>query len=75
MHDLEAATAVAQSHLLPFASGGFTEVTPGEREFEFGGTAGDCDRISWAWPVEGEPNRIRLPVRAGYLTYGSIVCN
>jgi len=73
--DLEATTARGQGNLLPLILGGFTEVTPGEQEFEFGGTAGDCDRISWAWPVKNEPNRIRVPVRAGYLTYGSIVCD
>jgi len=73
--DLEATTAVVAGHLLPLAEGGFTEVTPGEQQFELGGTAGDCTRPSWGWPVEGAPNRIRVPVRDGYITYGSVICD
>lgn len=74
--DLEAATAVESSWLLPLGAGGFTEVAPGaagEQQFEFGGTAGNC-RPSWAWPGDG-PNRIRVPVREGYRTYASMICN
>ena len=50
--------------------GGFVEVSPGEHEVEFGGTASDCKR-SFGWPST-EANRIRLPVEAGYITYGSM---
>jgi hypothetical protein len=73
--DLEATTRIASGWALPVSEGGFTEVAPGEQQFEFGGTAVDCPRLSWAWPVENEPRRIRVPVRAGYMTYGSIVCD
>jgi hypothetical protein len=57
----------------PLAEGGFTAVTPGVHQFEFGGEAGDCLHASWAWPGDA-PNRIRIPVVAGYTTYGSIRC-
>jgi len=40
--DLEATTAVIGQRSLPFGEGGFTEVTPGEQQFEFGGTVDDC---------------------------------
>ena len=70
--DLEATTAVDESWLLPLAEGGFAEVTPGEQQFEYGGTAGDCE-ASWAWPGD-TPNTIRVPVREGYRTYGSMIC-
>lgn len=73
--DLEATTAIPTGHLLPLSEGGFTEVTPGEQQFELGGTAGDCTRPSWGWPVDGAPNRIRVPVRDGYITYGSVICD
>ncbi|MFW2387900.1 MAG: hypothetical protein ACN4G0_06170 [Polyangiales bacterium] len=53
-----------------FGRGGFVEVSPGEQEIEFGGTASDCRR-SFGWPADA-PNRIRLPVEAGYITYGSM---
>ena len=71
--DLEATTAHQNSWLLPLGAGGFTEVTPGERQFEFGGTAVNCGP-SWAWPGDG-PNQIRVPVRDGYRTYGSMACD
>jgi len=71
--DLDATTSVVDSHLLPLGSGGFTEVTSGVQQFEFGGTAGDC-RTTWAWPGDA-PNRIRVPVREGYRTYGSMRCD
>jgi hypothetical protein len=75
--DLEATTYFPGTDGLPLSQGGFTEVKaiPGEQQFEFGGTAGDCHCASWAWPVEGAPNRIRVPVREGYRTYGSMVCD
>jgi hypothetical protein len=70
--DLEAGTAVAVDWLLPLGAGGFTQVTPGVQQFEFGGTAGNC-QASWAWPGD-TPNTIRVPVREGYRTYGSMIC-
>jgi len=58
----------------PLGEGGFTEVTPGVHQFEFAGTAGDCTHASWAWPGDA-PNRIRIPVLEGYITYGSMRCD
>ena len=58
----------------PLAEGGFTEVTPGVQQFEFAGTAGHCTHASWAWPGDA-PNRIRIPVLEGYITYGSMRCD
>ena len=72
--DPEATTGFSGLWNYPLAEGGFTEVTPGEQQFEFGGTAGDCS-VSWGWPVDGAPNRIRVPVLEGYATYGSMVCD
>lgn len=69
---LEAGTAVEMNWLLPLGAGGFTEVTPEEQQFEFGGTAGDCV-ASWSWPGD-TANTIRVPVREGYRTYGSVIC-
>ncbi len=73
--DLEATTSFPRPWDFPLAEGGFAEVTPGERQFELGGTAGDCNVVSWGWPVDGTPNRIRVPVLEGYATYGSMVCD
>lgn len=70
--ELDATTEKRQSYLLPLAEGGFLEVTPGTQQFEFGGTAGDCTP-SWGWTGDA-PNRIRVPVRSGYVTYGSMKC-
>jgi hypothetical protein len=70
--DLDAGTAVETDWYLPLGAGGFTEVTPGVQQFEFGGTAGDCV-ASWAWPGD-TANTIRVPVREGYRTYGSMIC-
>ncbi|MGB5314357.1 MAG: hypothetical protein WBN38_19955 [Polyangiales bacterium] len=58
----------------PLAEGGFAEVTPGVQQFEFAGTAGVCTHASWAWPGDA-PNRIRVPVLDGYITYGSMRCD
>jgi hypothetical protein len=69
---LDAGTEVALDWNLPLGAGGFTEVTPGEQRFEFGGTAGNCV-ASWAWPGD-TANTIRVPVREGYRTYGSMIC-
>lgn len=58
----------------PLGEGGFIEVTAGARQFELTGNAGDCPHESWAWPGDG-PNRIRVPVIDGYITYGSMRCD
>jgi len=71
--DLEATPSVLGATQHPLAEGGFTEVIPGEQQFEFGGTGGDCSRLSFGWPGD-TPNTIRLPVRDGYITYGSMGC-
>ncbi|MCZ6805780.1 MAG: hypothetical protein O7F08_02410 [Deltaproteobacteria bacterium] len=71
--DLEATTATTSTARLPLAQGGFTEVAPGEQQFEFGGTRSNCV-ASWAWPGDA-PNTIRIPVRDGFISYGSIVCD
>jgi len=70
--DLEAGTEVAENWLLPLGAGGFTEVTPGVQQFEFGAPGRICE-ASWAWPGD-TPNTIRVPVRDGYRTYGSMIC-
>jgi hypothetical protein len=62
--DLEATTEVG------FA--GFVGIAPGEFQIEFGGWAQVC-AAELAWPANA-PNRIRFPVRAGYLTYVSVRC-
>jgi hypothetical protein len=55
-----------------YGQGGFVEVSPGEHQVEFGGTARSCVP-SGAWPdVE---NSIRIPVREGYLTIASVRCS
>jgi hypothetical protein len=72
--DLEATTAAISADLLPFGMGGFTEVNPGERQFAFGGTVDDCSLVSWGWPGD-TPNTIGVPVREGFMTYGSMACD
>jgi hypothetical protein len=54
-------------------AGGFLGVTPGERKIELGGTAQGCIPIL-GWPSD-EPNRIRFPVREGYLTVVTVRCS
>lgn len=53
--------------------GGFLEVSPGEHQVEFGGTATNCTP-SIAWPGDAA-NRIKVPVRVGYVSYGSMDCD
>jgi hypothetical protein len=55
------------------ARGGFVEVAPGVHEAEYGGTATDCV-VGIGWPSAGA-NRIRVPVRDGYLSFGSMSCD
>jgi hypothetical protein len=71
--NLEATTSAPSPNLLPLGQGGFTKVAQGEQQFELGGTVGDCSDVSLGWPGD-TPNRIRVPVRDGYTTYGSMVC-
>jgi hypothetical protein len=63
-------TATASS-----GDGGFIEVPvpPGEYQVEFGGTATNCVP-SIAWPGDAA-NRIKVPVRAGYFSYGFMTCD
>jgi len=72
--DLDATTGPEEAHLLPLHSGGFTEVARGVHEFDLGGPAGNCPRPSWAWPG-GAPNRVRVPVLDGHVTYASMICD
>jgi hypothetical protein len=72
--DLTATSAYdGLGYLLPLGDGGFAEVIPGEQVFELGGTGGDCP-VSWGWPGD-TPSQMRLPVKAGYRTYGGWNCN
>jgi hypothetical protein len=54
-------------------TGGFIEVAPGEVEIKLGGAATNCAVLK-GWPG-GEPNTISLPVKAGFITWGSLVCD
>jgi hypothetical protein len=54
------------------AWGGFTEVSPGEVEITWGGTAEGCG-VFKGWPSDKE-NTMRLPVMAGFLTQGDLTC-
>ena len=53
--------------------GGFIEVAPGEVEITFGGRATNCVVLK-GWPGS-EANTIRLPVKAGFITWGSVSCD
>jgi hypothetical protein len=70
--ELDATTYAPLWFEAPLAQGGFAEVVPGVHQFELTETTDAC-LISWAWPGD-TPSRIRIPVRAGYTTYGSINC-
>jgi len=52
--------------------GGFVEVAPGVFEVEYAGAASNCTR-GIGWPSE-MPNRLRIPVRDGYISYASMAC-
>ncbi|MGB5695718.1 MAG: hypothetical protein WBM46_08710 [Polyangiales bacterium] len=53
--------------------GGFTEVSPGEVQVDFGGTAEGCiPTVGWPGDVE---NSVRMPIRAGYITDVFVSCN
>jgi len=66
LHNLDLTSTTADG------DGGFIEVPPGVHQVEFGGTAKDCE-AGFAWPGEA-PNQIKVPVRTGYITYGSMSC-
>jgi len=55
-----------------FGLGGFVDVGPGEVQIQLGGTAQRCVPAS-AWPGDG-PNRIKVPIRAGYITIARVTC-
>ncbi len=59
-------------YLLPLGDGGFMSVTDGVQTFELGGSGDPCV-VSWGWPGDA-PTQMRVPVRAGYRTYGSWNC-
>lgn len=62
--DLAATTATGQ--------GGFTELPDGDYQAEFGGTATNCTPVL-GWPGDAT-NRLRVPIRAGHLTYSTMQC-
>ena len=53
--------------------GGFTEVSPGVVQVEFGGTAEDCVPAT-GWPGDVD-NSVRMPVRAGYASEFLLSCD
>ncbi len=52
--------------------GVFVEVAPGEVEIRLGGTAANCVAVG-GWPGS-EANTLRVPVKAGFASWSSIVC-
>lgn len=70
--DTEATTGAGMTAALPLAEGGFVEVPPGVHEFELR-NGGNCTEPSWGW-AGSAANRVRLPVREGYIVYGSLRC-
>jgi hypothetical protein len=72
--DETAACPEAWPLLILQGQGGFTEVTPGVQEFEVTGAVGDCYGPGFGWPSDA-PNRIRVPVRAGFRTWGTVQCD
>jgi len=54
--------------------GGFLQVSPGEYQIQFGGTADDCVEIL-AWPGRSQSNAIRFPVGAGHITQVNASCS
>jgi len=53
--------------------GGFSEVSPGVVQVEFGGTAEGCVPLT-GWPGDVD-NSVRLPVRAGYSSEFVVSCD
>lgn len=56
-----------------FGRGGFLEVSEGVHEVDFGGAVASCTART-AWPSD-TANRVRVPVRAGYISFGSMDCD
>jgi hypothetical protein len=60
---------------LSWGWGGFTEVSPGEVQVEFGGTAEGCvPTIAIGWPGDVE-NSVRVPIQVGYVSEISVACD
>jgi len=55
-----------------WGTGGFVELTPGEHQIVFGGTASQC-ALGSGWPGDGE-NNVRVPVRADYVSVVVLSC-
>jgi hypothetical protein len=72
--DLEATTLYVPGVDEHFNDGGFTNVTPGVQQFEVGGAVGDCHGAFIGWPGD-TANSLRVPVRAGFTTYGIVRCD
>lgn len=71
-YDLDETTG-DRAYPAPFSMGGFADLADGEYEVEFLGTADPCTGIGANWPGSG-PNRVRIPVRTGYISYASLTC-
>jgi hypothetical protein len=56
-----------------FGYGGFAEVTPGDYQVKFGGTAEGCSTPVNSLPGDTE-NSVRVRVQEGYFTYASMAC-
>lgn len=69
--DLTETVSGTYSGFLPLNQGGFAEVAPGVHEFEVQGVP-EC-RASQGWPGSG-PNRMRIPIVEGFMTFGSFQC-
>ena len=70
------ADGVAQTDLTATTDsgrGGFYEASEGVREVDFGGAIPTCT-VRTAWPTE-TVNRIRVPVQAGHISFGSMDCD
>jgi hypothetical protein len=69
-------TTVAGSALFPLGQVVFTEteVASEVQEFEVIGALGDCYGPRFGWPSDA-PNRIRVPVRDGFATWGRMECD
>jgi hypothetical protein len=58
----------------PFGMAAFAGLSDGEHVVEFGGAAADCGPSRWGWPGDA-PNRVRVLVRAGYITTAGVHCD
>jgi len=59
----------------PEGGGGFLEVSPGEYQVQFGGTADECVPGPTGWPGLYLLNSVRFPVRAGHITQVTVSCS